>query len=161
MKHCLRIGLALVIAIGFLMANGLLSPDSASAFIKQPKVKVNSAGVRIDANIHPPNQGIEKANEVAGEIKGRFSPGESATAQFADSSLSLLGTQLLDTGAGSTAVSVAQTGPESFRVEGRSIVNNINWLDGAVTADRGETRLICDMVSGNVTCPVQSATFEN
>jgi hypothetical protein len=161
MRLYLRTGLALVIAIGFLMSINLLSPEATSALIKQPKVKVESVVVRPEAFIHPPNSGIEKAKTVAGEINGNFSPGDSATTQFANSGLSLLGTELIGTGPGAATVKVTQTGPESFRTEFRSILNNMTCFEGAVTTDRSETRLICDSVSGKVTCPVQSVVFEN
>jgi hypothetical protein len=80
---------------------------------------------------------------------------------ISNSGLTLLGTELLGTGAGAATVKVTQTGPESFRTESRYILNNMTCFEGAVTADRSETRLICDSVSGKVTCPVTTVVFEN
>lgn len=162
MKLYLKIGLALAIVFVFLMTSKLLTSEAASDGANpRPRITAESTGVRANARITTPGEGTDKEEIEVGDIDVNFPPAGSATTQFNNASHDLRGTQLLGTGPGTGAVSITQTGPQAFRAESNSTVNNINLFDGAVTADRSETRLICELVSEKVTCPVQSVVFRN
>jgi hypothetical protein len=158
MKLYPKTSLTLVIAFVFLMTSKLLTSEAASAGANQrPSITAESHGVVANARIHrfpPPDNGIEKAELDVGKINVNFPPGGTASAQFNNSELPLLETPIVTSGPGSGAVSITHTGPQAFRVQSNYAVNEVYYSDGAVTFDRVEARLVCNLVSGNVNCPI-------
>jgi hypothetical protein len=165
MKLYLKMGLALAIVFVFLMTSKLLTSEAASAGANPPpRIDAESHGVVADARIHrtpPPDNGIEKADLDVGKINVDFPPGGSASAQFNNSELSLLGTRIVASGPGSGTTSITQTGPQAFRVQNDYTVDEVYYANGGITFDRVRARLICNVVSGQEPSCSQDVVFKN
>jgi hypothetical protein len=165
MKLYMKMCLALAIAFVFLTTSKLLTSKAVSAGAnQQPKIAAESRGVMADASIHrtpPPDNGIEKAALDVGKINVNFPPGGSASSQFNNSQLPLLGTPIVTSGPGSGTTSITQTGPQAFRVQSNYAVGEVYYSGGAVTFDSVEARQVCDVASGVMTCSVMDVVFKN
>lgn len=159
MKCCLRIVLAILIVVLICITDRVLLPDTVSAQDTQKiKVFATSQGAKASVKIKLPIGDILEEVDTGNitQTGAGFS-----MSRVPKTSLSVLGVKFHEAGTGIGTTSIEQTGADSHVGENTNLTEGINLIDGAITADRMESRFVCKSSEGRISCPVRSVTFKN